>query len=131
MAKAEILIVEDHPTMREAMRLILEHEGFEIREATDAAQALSMAKERPPDLMFLDLNIPGASGTDVLTTLKSDPVTEGVRVVVVTAEGEEVRDYVMGLGADEYFTKPFSPTALLRTVETVLAGPPEPTPAGS
>jgi DNA-binding response OmpR family regulator len=131
MAKAEILIVEDHPTMREAMRLILEHEGFEIREATDAAQALSMAKERPPDLMFLDLNIPGASGTDVLTTLKSDPVTEGVRVVVVTAEGEEVRDYVMGLGADEYFTKPFSPTALLRTVETVLAGPSEPTPAGS
>jgi len=121
MAKAEILIVEDHPTMREAMRLILETEGFEIREATDAGQALSMAKERPPDLMFLDLNIPGASGTDVLTTLKSDPATQGVRVVVVTAEGEEVRDYVMGLGADEYFTKPFSPTALLRTVETVLA----------
>jgi len=120
MAKAEILIVEDHPTMREAMRLILEHEGFEIREAIDAAQALSMAKERPPDLMFLDLNIPGASGTDVLTTLKSDPRTQGVRVVVVTAEGEEIRDYVMSLGADEYFTKPFSPTALLRTVENVL-----------
>jgi len=131
MAKAEILIVEDHPTMREAMRLILEHEGFEIREAIDAAQALSMAKERPPDLMFLDLNIPGASGTDVLTTLKSDPRTQGVRVVVVTAEGEEIRDYVMSLGADEYFTKPFSPTALLRTVENVLADPAEPTPAGS
>jgi DNA-binding response OmpR family regulator len=131
MGKAVILIVEDHPTMREAMKLILEHEGFEIHEATDAAQALSMARERSPDLMFLDLNIPGASGTDVLTTLKADPETEGVRVVVVTAEGEEVRDYVMGLGADEYFTKPFSPTALLRTVETVLAGPAEPTPAGS
>jgi len=126
MAKAGILIVEDHPTMREAMRLILEHEGFEIREATDAAQALSMAKERPPDLMFLDLNIPGASGTDVLTTLKGDPVTEAVRVVVVTAEGEEIRDYVMSLGADEYFTKPFSPTALLRTVERVLADPAAP-----
>lgn len=124
MAKAEILIVEDHPTMREAMRLILETEGFEIREATDAAQAISMAKEHPPDLMFLDLNIPGASGTDVLTTLKSDPETKAVRVVVVTAEGEEIRDYVMGLGADEYFTKPFSPTALLRTVETVLDQPP-------
>jgi two-component system phosphate regulon response regulator PhoB len=129
MAKAEILIVEDHPTMREAMRLILETEGFEIREATDAAQALSMAQERPPDLMFLDLNIPGASGTDVLTTLKADPGTKDVRVVVVTAEGEEVRDYVMGLGADEYFTKPFSPTALLRTVETVLAAPGEAPPS--
>lgn len=129
MAKAEILIVEDHPTMREAMRLILETEGFEIREAIDAAQALSMAKENPPDLMFLDLNIPGASGTDVLTTLKADPETSGVRVVVVTAEGEEIRDYVMSLGADEYFTKPFSPTALLRTVEKVLADPSAPAPA--
>jgi DNA-binding response OmpR family regulator len=115
--------------MREAMKLILETEGFEIREATDAAQALSMAKENPPDLMFLDLNIPGASGTDVLTTLKADPETMGVRVVVVTAEGEEIRDYVMGLGADEYFTKPFSPTALLRTVEKVLADPAAPAPA--
>jgi DNA-binding response OmpR family regulator len=120
MAKADILIVEDHPTMREAMKLILETEGFEIREATDAAQALAMARERPPDLMFLDLNIPGASGTDVLTTLKSDPETRDVRVVVVTAEGEEVRDHLLSLGADEYFTKPFSPTALLRTVEDVL-----------
>ena len=128
-AKAQILIVEDHPTMREAMRLILEHEGFEIREAIDAAQALSMARERPPDLMFLDLNIPGASGTDVLTTLKSDPATQAVRVVVVTAEGQEIRDHIIGLGADEYFTKPFSPTALLRTVESVLAGPAESTPA--
>jgi len=129
MPKADILIVEDHPTMREAMRLILEHEGFEIREATDAASALSMAREQPPDLMFLDLNIPGATGTDVLTTLKADPVTQDVRIVVVTATGEEGREYVISQGADEYFTKPFSPTALLRTVETVLSGPPEPTPA--
>ncbi|HEY7659769.1 MAG TPA: response regulator [Actinomycetota bacterium] len=120
MAKADILIVEDHPTMREAMRLILEHEGFEIREATDGAMALSMVRERPPDLMFLDLNIPGASGADVLAELKADPATSAVRVVVVTATGEEGREYVLGLGADEYFTKPFSPTALLRTVEQVL-----------
>jgi twitching motility two-component system response regulator PilH len=120
MAKAEILIVEDHSTMREAMRLILEHEGFEIREAPDGSAALEMARARPPDLMFLDLNIPGASGADVLSELKNDPVTKDVRVIVVTATGEEGRDYVLALGADEYFTKPFSPTALLRTVERVL-----------
>jgi two-component system phosphate regulon response regulator PhoB len=123
MAKADILIVEDHPTMREAMRLILEHEGFEIREATDGAMALSMVRERPPDLMFLDLNIPGASGADVLAELKGDPATRDVRVIVVTATGEEGRDFALSLGADEYFTKPFSPTALLRTVERVLSGP--------
>jgi DNA-binding response OmpR family regulator len=143
MAKADIMIVEDHPTMREAMRLILEHEGFEIREAPDGAAALAMARAQPPDLMFLDLNIPGTSGADVLSELKGDPATKGVRVIIVTATGEEGRDFVLSLGADEYFTKPFSPTALLRTVERVLQsssseppgpsaeGDPEPPPAGS
>jgi DNA-binding response OmpR family regulator len=120
MAKADIMIVEDHPTMREAMRLILEHEGFEIREAPDGAAALAMARAQPPDLMFLDLNIPGTSGADVLSELKGDPATKDVRVIIVTATGEEGRDFVLSLGADEYFTKPFSPTALLRTVERVL-----------
>ena len=106
--------------MREAMRLVLEHEGFVIREAADGSSALSMVREQPPDLMFLDLNIPGASGADVLQEVKSDPATADVRVIIVTATGEEGRDYVLSLGADEYFTKPFSPTALLRTVERVL-----------
>jgi DNA-binding response OmpR family regulator len=131
MAKADILIVEDHPTMREAMRLILENEGFDIREASDGATALSMVRDRHPDLMFLDLNIPGASGADVLSELKGDAATSGIRVIIVTATGEEGREYVLSLGADEYFTKPFSPTALLRTVERVLGGPTEPSPAGS
>lgn len=133
MAKADIMIVEDHPTMREAMRLILEHEGFEIREAPDGAAALAMARAQPPDLMFLDLNIPGTSGADVLSELKGDSATKSVRVIIVTATGEEGRDFVLSLGADEYFTKPFSPTALLRTVERVLQGEakPPPPPAGS
>jgi CheY-like chemotaxis protein len=123
MPKAEILIVEDHPTMREAMRLVLEHEGFVIREVADGASALQMVRSDPPDLMFLDLNIPGTSGADVLRQLKADPATANVRVIIVTAEGEEGREYVLSLGADEYFTKPFSPTALLRTVEQALGTP--------
>lgn len=114
------MIVEDHPTMREAMRMVLEHEGFDIREAGDGQAALAMVRERPPDLLFLDLNIPGTSGAEVLRVLKSDPDTADVRVIIVTATGEEGRDYVLSLGADEYFTKPFSPLALLRTVEKVL-----------
>jgi len=125
VAKADILIVEDHPTMREAMRMVLEHEGFEIREAADGQSALAMVRERPPDLMFLDLNIPGASGADVLREIKGDPATASVRVVIVTATGEEGREYVLSLGADEYFTKPFSPLALLRTVERTLGPGPQ------
>jgi DNA-binding response OmpR family regulator len=105
------------------MRLVLEHEGFEISEAADGASALESIHAEPPDLVFLDLNIPGSSGTDVLKQLKADPATADVRVIIVTATGEEGRSHVMSLGADEYFTKPFSPRALLQTVERVLASP--------
>ena len=116
-----ILIVEDHPTMREAMRLVLEGEGFAIDEAADGQGALDRIRAAPPDLLFLDMNIPGTSGADVLAAVKDDPMTARVRVIVVTATGEEGRADALRLGADEYFTKPFSPTALLRTVERVLA----------
>jgi CheY-like chemotaxis protein len=117
-----ILIVEDHPTMREAMRLVLEGEGFAIEEAADGRTALESIRNAPPDLVFLDLNIPGTTGADVLSSLKEDPATSGIRVIVVTATGEEGREAALRLGADEYFTKPFSPIALLRTVERVLGG---------
>ena len=125
---ARILIVEDHPTMREAMRLVLEGEGFEIDEASDGAQALSAVHDEPPDLVLLDMSIPGVSGPDVLAAVKNDPATSDVRVIVVTATGEEGRAAAMAGGADHYFTKPFSPIALLQAVEEVL-GPEDPAPA--
>ena len=121
-ADRRILIVEDHPTMREAMRLVLEGEGLVIEEAADGETALAAIHASPPDLLFLDLNIPGTSGTGVLEAVRADPAFADVRVIVVTAAGEEGRAEALRLGADEYFTKPFSPTALLRTVERVLAG---------
>ena len=121
-ADRRILIVEDHPTMREAMRLVLEGEGFAIEEAADGEAALASIHASPPDLLFLDLNIPGTPGTGVLEAVRSDPSLADVRVIVVTAAGEESRAEALRLGADEYFTKPFSPTALLQTVERVLAG---------
>jgi CheY-like chemotaxis protein len=121
---ARILIVEDHPTMREAMRLVLEGEGFTIDEAADGERALELVRADPPDLVFLDMNIPGPSGADVLGELRADPATAGVRVIVVTADGEEGRGRALAMGADEYFTKPFSPITLLQTVEQVLSAPP-------
>jgi two-component system phosphate regulon response regulator PhoB len=117
---ARILIVEDHPTMREAMRLVLEGEGFDIDEASDGAQALSAVHQEAPDLVLLDMSIPGISGPDVLAAVKRDPTTSEVRVIVVTATGEEGRAAAMAGGADHYFTKPFSPIALLQAVEEVL-----------
>ena len=124
---ARILIVEDHPTMREAMRLVLEGEGFDIDEASDGDQALAAVQDDRPDLVLLDMSIPGASGSEVLAAVKSDPASE-VRVIVVTATGEEGRAAAMTAGADHYFTKPFSPIALLHAVEEVL-GPEDAAPA--
>jgi CheY-like chemotaxis protein len=117
---ARILIVEDHPTMREAMRLVLEGEGFDIDEASDGDQALAAVHDERPDLVLLDMSIPGPSGSEVLAAVKGDPATSEVRVIVVTATGEEGRAAAMAGGADHYFTKPFSPIALLQAVEEVL-----------
>ena len=83
-----------------------------------------MVRADPPDLVFLDMNIPGSSGAEVLAAVRADPATAGVRVIVVTADGEEGRERALSMGADEYFTKPFSPITLLRTVEQVLSAPP-------
>jgi CheY-like chemotaxis protein len=121
---ARILIVEDHQTMREAMRLVLEGEGFDIDEASDGDQALAAVQDGPPDLVLLDMNVPGATGPDVLAAMKNDPATAQVRVIVVTATGEEGRAAAMAGGADHYFTKPFSPIALLQAVEEALGREP-------
>ena len=110
------------------MRLVLEGEGFDIDEASDGDQALAAVQDERPDLVLLDMSIPGTSGSEVLAAVKSDPVTSEVRVIVVTATGEEGRAAAMTAGADHYFTKPFSPIALLQAVEDVL-GPEDAAPA--
>ena len=102
--------------------MVLEHEGFAIREAADGAAALEMIRAQHPDLVFLDLNIPGGPGLDVLAAIKDDPATAAIPVIVITAEGEEGRAGAMRRGAQEYLTKPFSPRALLQAVERALAG---------
>ena len=122
-----ILIVEDHPTMREAMRLVLDGHGYAIDEAGDGDTALERIRTAPPDLVFLDLHIPGTDGADVLRAIRDDASTRDVHVIVVTATGEEGKAEALGLGADGYVTKPFSPVELLETVRVALArrtGPP-------
>ncbi|MDP9329794.1 MAG: response regulator [Actinomycetota bacterium] len=125
MPSARVLIVEDHPTMREAMRMVLEGEGFDVSEATDGRSALEAVRAQLPDLILLDLNMPGPGGADVLSEIKSDPANVSVRVIVVTAAGEEGREDALSLGADGYFTKPFNPAALVKTVAGLLSDPPD------
>lgn len=117
-----VLVVEDHPTMRGALRAILEAEGYRVREAVDGRSALEQVAADPPDLLILDLNIPIVSGGDVLRRLKAAPATAEIPVVVVTAEGEQGRADAMASGAAGYLTKPFGPAALLRMIARALAG---------
>ena len=119
---ARILIVEDHPTMRDAMRLVLEENGHEVVDAADGETGIAMVRGDAPDVVLLDLNIPVVSGEEVMQALKADPTTAGVRIVVVTATGEEGRERALAQGAIGYITKPFSPLALLQTVERALPG---------
>ena len=119
-----ILITEDHPSMRSAMRAVLEGEGYDIREAGDGPTALALIAERAPDVMFLDLHMPGVTGEEVLKEIKSNEQTSSIRVIVVTAQGEEGRRNVLSLGADAYFQKPYTPAGLIEAIDQVLASPP-------
>jgi CheY-like chemotaxis protein len=121
-----ILLVEDHPTMREAMRLVLDGHGYTIDQAGDGATALERIRTDRPDLVFLDLHIPGLDGPDVLRAIRDDAATRDLHVIVVTATGEEGKAEAFALGADGYVTKPFSPVELLETVRLALARPTSP-----
>lgn len=120
-----ILVVDDDPNVRVVMRAILEHESYDIVEAGDGESALAAVEAGPPDLVILDLMMPGIGGMEVLRRMKSDPATRDVPVIVLTAMGGVARAEAEHAGAERFFEKPFSPLALLRVVEETLApGPP-------
>jgi len=118
MAGAQVLVVDDDPTVSDVVRRYLERAGFAVTLAADGPAALAAAERRPPDLVVLDLMLPGMSGLDVCRRLRE---RSDVPVVMLTALGEEV-DRVVGfeVGADDYVTKPFSPRELALRVQSVL-----------
>jgi DNA-binding response OmpR family regulator len=114
-----VLIVEDQPDIRKLIRMTLEFEAYEIHEADDGASGLRMALALQPDLVLLDVMMPGElDGLQVCQRIKSDATLAGVRVVLLTARGQ-TRDREAGqrAGADEYLVKPFSPLQLIDTIE--------------
>ncbi len=120
----KLLIADDEVGVRTLVRMTLEEEAFEILEATDGAEALSLAHLHKPDLLLLDVMMPEISGYDVCRALKDNPDTAGITVVLLTAKTQPWdRDAGFDAGADEYFTKPFSPVALLRKVDEVTSVP--------
>jgi DNA-binding response OmpR family regulator len=118
MNKARILVVDDEPSIREVVALYLGREGFEVDTAADGEQALLMIAQRRPDLLVLDLMLPGVDGLAITQQVRSET---SLPIIMLTARGEEI-DRIVGLelGADDYVTKPFSPRELVSRVKAVL-----------
>lgn len=121
MGKTKILIIEDEADILEVLQYNLAREGYRVVPCRDGEEGLSRARTEAPDLVVLDLMLPGLDGLEVCRCLKQDPVTRAIPVIMVTAKGEE-SDIILGLGlgAEDYITKPFSPKELAARVKVVL-----------
>lgn len=118
-----VLIADDEKALAKAIAATLDLEGWETIVTYDGEKALALARAMQPDLILLDIMMPGRSGIEVCATLKTDPATSDIPVVFITAKGEEMdRKVGIAAGAVEYLTKPFSPTELIALVNEVLAG---------
>lgn len=121
MSKEKILIVDDEQDLVKLVRFNLEKDGYKVISASNGEDALLLARKERPDLIVLDLMLPGIDGLEVCKKLKTDTELVNIAVIMLTAKGEE-SDITLGLklGADDYITKPFSPKELVARVQAVL-----------
>jgi two-component system alkaline phosphatase synthesis response regulator PhoP len=121
MAKGNIFVVDDEEDILALIRMNLEREGYKVTCIEAGEECVKKAREKLPDLIVLDLMLPGIDGLDVCKLLKNDSKTRHIPIIMLTAKGEE-SDIVTGLelGADDYMTKPFSPKVLMARVKAVL-----------
>lgn len=129
MSAQKILVVEDHKDTRELLKYNLNAAGFDVTAAEDGQSGLDLAAAFKPEIILLDLMMPGMDGLEVCRRLKGDADLARIPVIMLTAKGEEV-DKIVGLelGADDYVVKPFSPRELILRIKAVLRryGAPEP-----
>lgn len=120
--KQRILVVDDEPEILELVEFNLKQAGFTVTTADDGAEALKKIRAQIPDLIILDVMLPEMDGLEVCKSLRNDPATAQLPIIMLTAKAAEV-DRVLGLelGADDYLTKPFSPRELMLRVKKMLA----------
>ncbi len=122
MSKHErIVVIEDEADILELLHYNLSREGYRVTASQDGEEGLRAIRDQAPDLVLLDLMLPGIDGLEICRRIKADPATSSTPIMMVTAKGEET-DVVLGLqmGADDYVTKPFSPRELMARVKAVL-----------
>lgn len=116
-----ILVVDDDPEIVGMLTTRLESRGYKVLTASDGKEALTEAKRRRPDLMILDVMMPGKNGWEVARALKQDPITEPIKVIMLTAIGEQVNELTSPLyGADDHFDKPFDFVKLEAAIAKLL-----------
>ncbi|MEO8139700.1 MAG: response regulator, partial [Gemmatimonadota bacterium] len=119
---ARVLLVDDEDSLRRVMKDLLARDGFDVVEARTGVEALDQVDRHAPDIIVLDLNLPGMDGYSVLSELRSRPATRRIPVIVLTAKGDEDNEVrVFELGADDFLSKPFRARALSKRLEVVLA----------
>ena len=121
MKKKKIMVVDDEPDIRELIRFNLEKEGFEVFSVADGETALEEVRLRQPDLIILDVMLPGINGIEVCFRMKSDTAFKSIPIVMLSAKSDE-SDQLVGLkiGADDYLVKPFSPKVLVAKTGAIL-----------
>ncbi|MEA2117376.1 response regulator transcription factor [Halovibrio sp. HP20-50] len=119
---ARVLVVDDEPNIVLSIEFLMEQAGFEVVTADDGEQALAQVNASQPDLLLLDISLPGMSGFDVLERLRGEDATAHLPIIMLTAHGRDVeREKGLALGADDYITKPFSTQALVEKVQALLS----------
>jgi two-component system, OmpR family, alkaline phosphatase synthesis response regulator PhoP len=121
MAGPVAILIEDEEDILDVNRYNLEREGFTVYGYTDGQRGLAAVQSKGPDIVLLDLMLPGLDGIEICRRLRADPRTSGIAIIMVTAKGEEA-DKILGLhlGADDYLAKPYSPRELMARVKAVL-----------
>jgi two-component system phosphate regulon response regulator PhoB len=121
MSKGTVLVIDDEADLIELVRYNLDKEGFEVLAAADGESGLAIARRHSPDLIVLDLMMPGMDGLAVCRALRSDERTGRIPLIMLTAKAAET-DRIVGLemGADDYVSKPFSPRELVARVKAIL-----------
>jgi CheY-like chemotaxis protein len=119
-----VMIVDDEEATRRLVLMVLGGHGFRLTEAANGADALALARRDRPDVMLLDISMPGVDGYTVCAALKSNAETSGIKVAMLTAMVTQAdEDRALAAGADQYITKPFSPMRLLSEVAALLERP--------
>jgi len=119
----KILIADDEPSLRLLVRATLgTNKSFELIEAVDGNETLAKVQSDKPDILLLDVMMPGLSGFEVCERLKNDPNTKDIIIIMLTAKGQESdRDWAISVGTNYFLTKPFSPIELFNLIEKILS----------